>query len=1669
MFRKNFLPVAFALTCVASLVNLSFAQPDLVADRVYLRTAPNGGVEASNPVAGQQYYFHADWRNLGASSGGGFYIEFRRNGAPDCAVNIGSVSGNASVITACPTPITWAANDKALSVVLDVLNSLSEPVENNNFASRFFNYARYGDFDLTVQARSPENFSANSGADFCFVYGFQDESHYYYVMFNHSANDTRVFKIKGSARTEIGNLGAFIIPDNNFHEVRLRRSGSQLEVFFDNTLLGAGNDAEYGEGGMGPGSFNDMASFDDFCIKALNASTCLFSDNFETGSAQNWIPLNPSRWSIVSDGGDLAYALNTSSYSNLDPLRLGEYSLVAVPELFSEVVSLSGRNPAGWGDYDNDGDLDFFLTPTVNNDSYPALYRNDAGQFVIAATLTIGGIAFGEGWNDYDNDGDLDFLELLLEPFFPSGLLMYQNRGGNFGTSSIGLPRTGYSNGTWGDYDNDGDMDLTSNFKIYRNDRGQLSSAVDLQPGLSSGQAVWGDYDNDGDLDLAATGIAQFPARATKIYRNDNGSFTDIAAGLAAIGGAGVWGDYDNDGDLDLLLNAAATAAGALKLYRNENGVFSEVATALPQISGETAWGDYDNDGDLDVLLSGGATPSDPTTKVYRNDAGNFLELDDFGLAMSGSAKWGDYDNDGDLDILFAGTDATGVNKSAKVYRNNMRVANALPSTPNGLAALVQGSAAQLRWNKAADNQTPQNSLTYNLRLGTTPGGVEKKSPLANVATGFVLKPELLGNTNHANHWTIKNLPNGTYYWSVQSVDQALAGSAFSAEQSFVVNVSIAPPQNLQAAAGFKKVSLAWDANTEGNLLRYRIYRHTSSPATVLFDSVAAGTTTYLDRNVVNQTTYFYHITAVNQSGNESGYATEASATPTQFANVLSTSPTAEGSAAWGDYDNDNDLDVLITGYQKTGDPYGTPRPFTDLLRNEGSGFVGSGINLQQVLGSDVAWGDYDNDGDLDILLSGTTAYHGGTSVTKIYRNDVAQGGSFSDIQAALTAVSYGDGAWGDYDNDGDLDFVLTGFVSNAAVSKIYRNDDGSFVDTQIPLAGVAVGEASWGDYDNDGDLDLLLSGNAIFIYQNDGRGGFQAASAPFSQGQAAWGDYDNDADLDIAITGANGFEVFRNDNGAYQQALDAPATANFVAWGDYENDGDLDLLHGAAIYRNEGGGFVRDTTALALERRATGAWGDYDNDGDLDILFSEVEGRSTFEGRFTENSRIYRNDIETANTPPAAPTNLATAKTDTSATFAWQKAVDNQTAQNGLTYNLRVGTTPGGSEIMSPHSASNLGYRRVVQWGNVNQRTRWTISNLPLGKYYWSVQALDNNFAGSTFAAEQSFTVSSCVSNGDVNNDGSLTPGDALCAFQIYLNNGSLPPSCDAPASDCELIAADVSCEGVTTPGDALAIFQRYLQGLPPAECFAKTALAKAQAATRPYALSLQARVVLASAIGQEPERLRVAVQLDDPAGLAAFGLALSYPSAQLEFLGVARGPLTKEWMQLDAAAAHAGEVLVGGFHIEPLQLTNSGALCEVLFKIKDQNFRIEDLSLRELRDDLRAAAIRNNAGGLGLVPRAFKLYQSFPNPYRASERGNGALLRFDLPEAEPVKVELVIYNLMGQVVRRLVSGERGPGAYEAQWNGKDERGLLVPSGTYWYRITAGKHAASQRMTVVR
>jgi predicted nucleotidyltransferase len=461
------------------------------------------------------------------------------------------------------------------------------------------------------------------------------------------------------------------------------------------------------------------------------------------------------------------------------------------------------------------------------------------------------------------------------------------------------------------------------------------------------------------------------------------------------------------------------------------------------------------------------------------------------------------------------------------------------------------------------------------------------------------------------------------------------------------------------------------------------------------------------------------------------------------------------GSVAWGDYDNDGDLDILLTG--KSGSI-----SISKIYKNNGNNtFIEqTGISLPGVYNGSVAWGDYDRDDDLDILLTGNYS-------CMIYENNGKN--TFTEYwRTHLPWLNNSSVAWGDYDNDGDLDILLTGYsVSDkTTISQIYENNGNNlfFEQTGISLTGVGYGSVAWGDYDNDGDLDILLTGstgssNISKIYKNNGNNTFtdqtEILLTGVKDGSVAWGDYDNDGYIDILLTGNTGFsrisKIYRNNgNNTFSEQTEISLKGVYessVAWGDYDNDGYLDILltgYSATdkttiskIYKNNGNNTFTEQTGISLPgvRNGSVVWGDYDNDGDLDILLTGYTGADFI-------SKIYRNESNKANTKPTAPVASIPIIDYNCAMLSWNKATDAQTPSEGLTYNLCIKKVSDDSLLMASMSDINSGFRKVVQQGNINHILNYTIQNLDCGEYEWYIQAVDHCFSGSVFSKGQNFNI---------------------------------------------------------------------------------------------------------------------------------------------------------------------------------------------------------------------------------------------------------------------------------------------------------------------------------------
>ena len=183
-----------------------------------------------------------------------------------------------------------------------------------------------------------------------------------------------------------------------------------------------------------------------------------------------------------------------------------------------------------------------------------------------------------------------------------------------------------------------------------------------------------------------------------------------------------------------------------------------------------------------------------PVSKVYRNNGNNTFS-EQTGIILTGvgnsSVAWGDYNNDGKLDILLSGDSGNG--NVSKIYQNYIAVSNTAPAAPTGLSATSNETSVILKWNRVTGDATPAKGMSYNVRIGTSPGGSDVVSPMS-LASGSRLLPGL-GNAQSDTLFILKNPKKATYYWSVQAIDNGFLPGVFAAEQSFTYSVSVQASQ----------------------------------------------------------------------------------------------------------------------------------------------------------------------------------------------------------------------------------------------------------------------------------------------------------------------------------------------------------------------------------------------------------------------------------------------------------------------------------------------------------------------------------------------------------------------------------------------------------------------------------------------------------------------------------------------------------------------------------------------------------------------------------------------------------------------------------------------------------------------------------------------------------
>lgn len=867
-----------------------------------------------------------------------------------------------------------------------------------------------------------------------------------------------------------------------------------------------------------------------------------------------------------------------------------------------------------WTDFDRDGFVDLALVPLEYTDVIQnpiQLLRNMGDGTLQASTnslpVSIRKYSSSASWVDYDGDGDFDLMCPGGSPTVfrnDEGVLMPELE-----AEALGLLLANAGMDAWADFDNDGDLDVlvTAGWwgsHLLRNEGGGKFSALAGQEFAAlqrahANFAAWGDYDNDGDLDVMLTYGEYDVANRNQLFRNDGSQgFAEVLSGSPVVDRAQstvpTWVDFDGDGDLDLFVvnadNGSRTSWSDF-LYRNNGGSNKWFEVKLVgRLSNRSAIGAKVH---VKATIGGHAVWQ---LRTISADAFSQSLVAHFGL---GNASL--------IDVLRVEWPSgvaeewttVAVNQIAVLEEAVLAAIASVPEASPGIVAIPKGSPVRLSistWLPGASYEWLRNGQRI-------PGATALSLDVPNFSVADIGEYAALV-TSGSIKVTCRPVRLEMEGRPVLVGPFASPGDSVSAGENLElsVHVTAAEPYSCQWQRDGIDISPGANATATNRTLQimdakpadsgdYRLtVRNAIDSVTSAglplrvdgtFTKLVSGPAVTDSQPGVGVSWWDYDgdgwddLIVANSSWNgltrNALYHNDGLGGFTRATNAVSTMLLRSYNTLPADFDNDGNLDLFTVNPDATVD--------NCLFRNLGGGeFVrlsprqAGAIVDDNASTMDGVWLDYDADGWLDFFVSNSDVndfLYRGQPNGMFIKQSPSQVGDLYKLRGNQSFI-----ACADYDNDGYPDLWVTGWPTNNA---LYHNEaDGSFVRKSPPgMDEDAGGAAAWVDYDNDGLLDLFVASDGWVnsLYRNLGQGSFTNVAAvaglrtALNTWTSTWGDYDNDGYLDAYLVN------WERDNRLYHNNGDGTFTSVDVGspvhdgkrdvmarWGDYNNDGFLDL-----------------------------------------------------------------------------------------------------------------------------------------------------------------------------------------------------------------------------------------------------------------------------------------------------------------------------------------------------------------------------------------------------------------------------------------------------------------------------------------------------------------------------
>ncbi|XOV93092.1 MAG: FG-GAP-like repeat-containing protein [Bacteroidota bacterium] len=490
-------------------------------------------------------------------------------------------------------------------------------------------------------------------------------------------------------------------------------------------------------------------------------------------------------------------------------------------------------------------------------------------------------------------------------------------------------------------------------------------------------------------------------------------------------------------------------------------------------------------------------------------------------------------------------------------------------------------------------------------------------------------------------------------------------------------------------------------------------------------------------------------------------------ATGQSFQSIPTTvEPMTSSHAQWADLNNDQLPDLIVVGKNNT--------DISKVIAHYNNGdSTFSELEIARLSQTAFDVGDFNKDGYLDLLVSGKTNLN--DKILRVYKNNA--GTSYTDQSLELVGLTNGDVLWVDLDHDMDLDIIASGLDALGEENIwVYVWDGTNYRLITHSLEPVSYGNLVAFDANKDGNKEVLVTGYndlgnpTATVYSFDSNLNTSVYSETldgYAQHAIDLADINEDGFVDIVMSGitenfSKATNIYFNNqvNGFYRfdQSLDSIGNAA-LDLGDVNNDGLIDLvLMGfdedgnttAKYYVNAGyaEAYHFTETPHPFESLHSGgiSLADFNGDGDLDI-FQTGNAIGSLQAKLFASEQ----HLSISNAIPTTPSGLTSNISAGEITLEWEPTSDDFTHFKSLSYNVYVSSNPNGTNLLlSPGSNISTGFRSLTEFDNAEFSTQLIIPRLPEGRYYWSVQAIDNGFKGSLFADEAEFVVCDPINLGE-------------------------------------------------------------------------------------------------------------------------------------------------------------------------------------------------------------------------------------------------------------------------------------------------------------------------------